>query len=164
VAAGGRRCDPDPSKNTNIRGVHCKDHEGETYDCTATCGCPLKSCARDADCQAGSKCLVDPSTGMGTCPDSSCTAFNRCTGAVVQCTKSTGAYDCTQDCCCHDSTSGPQRCSVNCPKFLACAGQGVAPTISYTTPEIYDYTGIACLDANQQAHDGRIQMFAGSAQ
>ncbi len=155
VTAGARRCDP--TQNTNIVGVHCKDQQGETYDCTALCGCPPKLCTTDKDCEQGSQCL------NGQCPSTQCPAFNNCQGSVVQCIDATNKpYDCTADCCCHDDTSGPLRCSDQCTAYASCKAMNLAPTISYTTPELYDYTGIACLDANQQAHDGRIQMLSGS--
>jgi hypothetical protein len=38
------RC-TDPSQFTNVVGVHCKDRQGETYDCTAVCKGNLDSCA-----------------------------------------------------------------------------------------------------------------------
>ena len=93
------RCDP--ANYTNVVGVTCKDRQGETYDCTATCGC-------------------------------------------------------------HDDASGAVRFSEKCDMFTACMAQSLSPSV-------YDYTDSACLvpnlvdDPNQQAHDGRIQTYAGSA-
>jgi 5'-nucleotidase/UDP-sugar diphosphatase len=63
-------------------------------------------------------------------------------------------YDCSASCCCHDAESGPLRCSSKCVAFTTCQAQTLSP-------EIYDYSNVACLDQTIQAHDGRIQTFAG---
>jgi hypothetical protein len=71
---------------------------------------------------------------------------NRCTDATmfsnvvgVHCKDAQGeTYDCTKQC--------------NGSQFQGCQQQS-------RSPENYDYTGIACLGPDVQAHDGRIQMF-----
>ncbi len=78
-------------------------------------------------------------------------------------------FDCSPTCCCHDDASGPVRCSSSCAAFTACATQ-------LMTPEVFDYTDVACLVPDdqsetdpdllreQQAHDGRIETFTGGGQ
>ncbi len=152
----------DPTQNTNILGVFCKDKQGETYDCTPSCGCPTNACHSDVDCGVGGKCVFTSGCGadapMGTCQRTDCNAFQACAGVSVQC----GATDCTKQCCCHDELSGPERCSSACPAFQACMQQMMNPVVNNFTPQLYDFTESACLDQLVQSHDGRIQMFTGS--
>ncbi len=124
----------DPTQNTNIIGIRCKDSRGETFDCTTSCSCP------------------DGTTN--------CAQYTQCAGQVVQCVTSSGAaYDCTKDCCCHDQFSGANRCGTQCSQYLGCQGLNLQPSIQYLSPEPYDYTNIACLDQVVQSHDGRIQTY-----
>jgi len=166
VVAMKRTAVCDPTQNTNITGVICKDAQGETYNCSTACSCPSNPCDHDSDCGVGGHCSApDPTKSMaGTCLRTDCDAFKSCAGVKVSCTNAMGAaYDCTNDCCCHDQFSGPQRCSPTCDKIMACKAGGVSPVVNYTTPSLFDYTDTACLDQVVQSHDGRIQMFTGGA-
>ena len=56
---------------------------------------------------------------------------------------------------CRDAQGETYDCTVQCngdANFAGCQTQGM-------TPSKYDYTGIACLGPDVEAHDGRIQMF-----
>lgn len=56
---------------------------------------------------------------------------------------------------CKDKQKETYDCTSQCngdANFMACQQQGLQP-------QKYDYTGIACLGQDVQAHDGRIQMF-----
>ena len=127
----------DPTNNTNIIGVHCKDSRGETFDCSTLCGCP----------------------DHGT----TCSQYIACAGQIVTCTdpNTMAQSDCTKNCCCHDEFSGPDRCGTNCSQYLSCQNLNLNPTIQYLSPETYDYTDTACLDQVVQSHDGRIETFGG---
>jgi 5'-nucleotidase len=158
----------DPTQNTNILGVFCKDRQGETYDCTLSCSCPSMPCHGDAECGAGGKCIFTSGCGSavktGVCWGSACPSFGGCAGTVVTC----NGADCTNDsatapgCCCHDQQSGPTRCSKDCPKYQACVAANRNPVVNNFQPKLYDFTDSACLDQLVQSHDGRIQMYTGS--
>jgi 5'-nucleotidase / UDP-sugar diphosphatase len=153
----------DPAQNTNITGVFCKDKFGETYDCTPSCCGPNpmpRACQLNTQCDPGEHC--DMTSGMCVGCSEKSDAFRRCLGRIMQCTAAGAPVDCTADCCCHDALSGPDRCSTECPAYLGCVAAGRNPTITYSTPSTYDFTNIACLDGDQQKHDGRIRTIAGS--
>jgi 5'-nucleotidase / UDP-sugar diphosphatase len=92
------------------------------------------------------------------------TLDNRCDPAQydnvtgVTCRDTTGTvFDCTARCCCHDAESGPFRCSTACQPFKDC--QNAAPPLS---PKTFDYSNAACLPADVEAHEGRINPIAGA--
>jgi 5'-nucleotidase / UDP-sugar diphosphatase len=136
------RCDT--TDYTNIVGVACKDSQGETFDCTATCCC--HSSDPNADQQA---CGTD------------CDAYQLCTAGVI-CKDMNGmSYDCTKQCCAHDQSSGINGCSLNAPEFTACMQAGLHPSSQFLSPTPFDYRNTACLDQNVEAHDGRIETVGG---
>jgi hypothetical protein len=123
---------------TNIVGVQCKDAQGETFDCTASC------------------CCHDPMGDQLACA-TNCDTFKLCSAGVL-CKDAMGnSVDCTTQCCGHDETSGDARCSANSPQFAACAQKGMQPKVTFLSPQPYDFRDSVCLDQSVQAHDGRIQ-------
>jgi 5'-nucleotidase len=75
----------------------------------------------------------------------------------VYCRDSNGVrYDCSTQCCCHDSAGDP-KCASDCSAFTDCAGQNLSP-------QTYDYTNTACLTQDIEAEEGRIRPFQAAVQ
>jgi hypothetical protein len=74
----------DPAANTNIVGVGCKDAQGESFDCTASC------------------CCHDPSAGDSFTCSTQCAAFTKCAAMGM----SPAPYD-YRDIACLDGTIDP---------------------------------------------------------
>jgi 5'-nucleotidase len=139
--------------NSNITGMSCKDAQGETFDCTSTCCTPDPDPTHDQ--QICSTALKNA--------DGTISKYALCVAGVVCKDASGKSFDCTQQCCGHTLESGGAACSASSPNFQYCMQQGMRPSAQFLSPTPFDYRDMACLSADVQGHDGRIQAIGGGA-